>query len=72
MGIERSDKLVFIQVFQQGREAETKQKFYAALAERLNTECGLRGEDLIVTMSANTPEDWSFGFGRAQFLTGEL
>lgn len=28
--------------------------------------------DLIITVTENTPEDWSFGAGRAQFLTGEL
>lgn len=34
---------------------------------------GLTGPgDLIVTMMENSKEDWSFGAGRAQFLTGEL
>jgi hypothetical protein len=28
--------------------------------------------DLIVSMVENEKEDWSFGAGRAQFLTGEL
>lgn len=35
-------------------------------------ECGLRGQDLIVTVSGNGKEDWSFGEGRAQFLVGDL
>lgn len=72
LGMERTDKLVFIQVFQQGRDAKTKQALYAALAHRLKEECGLGGNDLIVTCSQNEKEDWSFGYGRAQFLTGEL
>ncbi|SMQ49278.1 unnamed protein product [Zymoseptoria tritici ST99CH_1A5] len=72
LGFERTDKLVFIQVFQQGRDAETKQALYAALAEQLKKECGVEGNDLIVTVSRNEKEDWSFGNGRAQFLTGEL
>ncbi|KAK7728064.1 hypothetical protein SLS57_002534 [Botryosphaeria dothidea] len=72
LGLARSDKLVFIQIFQQGRDAAKKQAVYAALAERLEKECGVPGSDLIVSVAANTREDWSFGLGRAQFLTGEL
>jgi phenylpyruvate tautomerase PptA (4-oxalocrotonate tautomerase family) len=72
LGFTRTDKLVFIQIFQQGRNAELKQAIYAALKERLEQECGVPGTDLIVSCSANTKEDWSFGMGRAQFLTGEL
>ncbi|KAF2087621.1 Tautomerase/MIF [Saccharata proteae CBS 121410] len=68
----RSDKLVFIQIFQQGRDAEKKQAVYASLADRLGKECGVPGTDLIISVSANTKEDWSFGLGRAQFLTGDL
>jgi phenylpyruvate tautomerase PptA (4-oxalocrotonate tautomerase family) len=48
LGIERTDDLVVLQVFQQGRS------------------------DLVVSVSANTREDWSFGLGRAQFLDGDL
>lgn len=59
-------------MFQQGRDAAKKQAVYAALAERLGKECGVPGTDLIVSMTANTKEDWSFGNGRAQFLTGDL
>jgi 4-oxalocrotonate tautomerase len=28
--------------------------------------------DLIVAVTDNGDDDWSFGYGRAQFLTGEL
>ncbi|KAK4542501.1 hypothetical protein LTR36_006753 [Oleoguttula mirabilis] len=72
LGLKRSDKLVFIQIFQQGRSAEVKQQFYAKLAEQLQTECRLDGNDLIITCLQNDKADWSFGNGKAQFLTGEL
>lgn len=49
--------------------ARTKQALYAALAERLQMECGLRGQDL---MSGNGKEDWGFGEGRAQFLVVDV
>ncbi|KAF2768371.1 Tautomerase/MIF [Teratosphaeria nubilosa] len=69
---ERSEKLVFIQTFQQGRLVEVKQRFYKELAEALKEKTGLRGEDLVVTCLRNEKEDWSFGNGEAQFLTGAL
>ena len=57
-----------------------KQEFDAAvagtadreLASRLESGCGVRPADLIVSVTENTREDWSFGLGRAQFLSGEL
>ena len=72
LGLERSDGVVIIQVTQQGRGAAQKQAIYAALAERLGAAGLVREEDLIVSVVENRHEDWSFGRGRAQFLTGEL
>ncbi len=71
LGIERTDGVVVIQIFQQGRSQQQKVRAYAALADRLG-ECGVLGTDLIVSVVGNKPEDWSFGRGRAQFLSGEL
>ena len=41
LGFERTDDLVVIQVFQQGRDAEQKRALYAALASRLQAGHGL-------------------------------
>ena len=35
-------------------------------------EVGVAGEDLVIGFVENTAADWSFGFGRAQYVTGEL
>ena len=72
LGLERTDRIVIIQIFQQGRSTEQKQATYAELAKRLEAECGVRGEDLIISVLANRHVDWSFGLGRAQFLDGTL
>jgi phenylpyruvate tautomerase PptA (4-oxalocrotonate tautomerase family) len=72
LGFERTDGVVVIQIFQQGRSAEQKSAAFAALASRLAAECGVKPADLIVSVSANRREDWSFGLGEAQFLTGRL
>lgn len=45
---------------------------YLALAHRLETEVGVAPTDLIVNVIDNTRADWSFGWGRAQFLDGDL
>ena len=72
LGIERSDRQVILHVVSRRRQRELKQKFYELLASRLADRCGLDSADLIVSITENDDEDWSFGYGRAQFLTGEL
>ncbi|WP_345801283.1 tautomerase family protein [Microbacterium sp. AZCO] len=71
LGFERIDPVV-IQIFtQRGRTDETKQELYAEIARRLET-VGVAPEDVFIGYVENGPQDWSFGFGRAQYLTGEL
>ncbi len=71
LGFERVDPVI-IQIFtQRGRSDETKQALYAEIASRLAT-VGVAGEDVFIGYVENGPQDWSFGFGRAQYLTGEL
>ena len=72
LGLERTDGVTVVQIFQQGRSVEQKKAAYGQLAARLDAECGVRPEDLIVSVTANERADWSFGLGRAQFLEGEL
>jgi phenylpyruvate tautomerase PptA (4-oxalocrotonate tautomerase family) len=72
LGIPRTDKLVLIQVTTRPRGPEAKENFYRLLAQELEAACGLVPSDLVVAMVENSDEDWSFGHGRAQFLTGEL
>jgi phenylpyruvate tautomerase PptA (4-oxalocrotonate tautomerase family) len=72
LGLERSDGIVIIQIFQQGRSTRQKVAAYAELVKRLEIECGVRPEDLIISVMANKHADWSFGLGQAQFLNGTL
>ena len=72
LGFERTNDVVVIQITQQGRDEAQKKAVYAALAERLEADCGLAPTDLVVSIVENTPADWSFGLGRAQFLEGDL
>jgi phenylpyruvate tautomerase PptA (4-oxalocrotonate tautomerase family) len=72
LGFDRTDRVVIVQVTQQGRTTEQKKAMYAALAERLEAVCGLAPTDLVISVVENTAADWSFGNGRAQFLEGDL
>jgi phenylpyruvate tautomerase PptA (4-oxalocrotonate tautomerase family) len=72
LGFERTGGVVMIQVFTQGgRTQEAKQRLFAAVAEKLSG-VGVAGEDVFIGYVENTAGDWSFGFGRAQYVTGEL
>jgi phenylpyruvate tautomerase PptA (4-oxalocrotonate tautomerase family) len=72
LGFERTGGVVMIQIFTQGgRSQEAKQRLFAAVAEKLS-EVGVAGEDVFIGYVENTAGDWSFGFGRAQYVTGEL
>ena len=67
LGVDRSAEAIIVQVFlNAGRDAATKQRFYAALADGLFEAVGLRREDLIINLVEVGPEDWSFGNGEAQ------
>ena len=72
LGFERTSGVVMIQIFTQGgRSQEAKQRLFAAVADKL-AEVGVAGEDVFIGYVENTAGDWSFGFGRAQYVTGEL
>ncbi|NVN09634.1 tautomerase family protein [Nguyenibacter vanlangensis] len=72
LGIERSEAVILVRVLTRPRSREAKAGFYRLLTERLETRCGISPSDVVIALSVNDDEDWSFGFGRAQFLTGEL
>ena len=72
LGIKRSKDVVVITVFSRPRTQEAKQAFYSDLCQELKTSCDISPSDVMVCIVPNTDSDWSFGNGRAQFLTGEL
>ena len=72
LGFERTGGVVMIQIFTQGgRSQEAKESLFAAISRNL-ADAGVLGEDVFIGYVENTAGDWSFGFGRAQYMTGEL
>lgn len=72
LGISRTAGLVVVRVTSRERTEEKKVALYQLLAQRLEERCGVRADDLVVTITENGAADWSFGGGQAQFLTGAL
>lgn len=72
LNFERTGQVIVFSLVTRPRTTEEKQTFYSQLVKELNEQLGIRTEDVMINLTVNSDEDWSFGFGRAQFLTGEL
>jgi len=72
LNITRTRDCVVIQVTTRPHEREAKERFYKLLVRELEASCDLTPSDVVGSIVTNSDEDWSFGNGRAQFLTGEL
>jgi hypothetical protein len=72
LGITRTDAFVLVQVTTSPRSQEQKTRLYELLVGNLERDAGIAPTDVMVSIVENTKGDWSFGHGRAQYLTGEL
>jgi phenylpyruvate tautomerase PptA (4-oxalocrotonate tautomerase family) len=72
LGIPRTESIVMVQVTTRPRSRLEKQNFYELLCQELFRNCGVKTSDVVVSITQNVDEDWSFGYGRAQFITGEF
>jgi phenylpyruvate tautomerase PptA (4-oxalocrotonate tautomerase family) len=72
LDIPRTERIVMVQVTTRPRSRFEKQNFYELLCQELLRRCGVQASDVVVSITQNADEDWSFGYGRAQFITREL
>lgn len=72
LGFTRTEDVLVFSLTTRPRTTEQKEDFYHRLMNQLQQKVGLRPEDLVINLTTNTDEDWSFGMGKAQFLTGDL
>lgn len=69
LGIERSDRVVFVQItMSTGRKPQQKRSLFKRMAEILKESPGLRPQDLLVNLVEVSWENWSFGAGEAQYM----
>jgi len=68
LGVRYSDGFTVIQITcNDTRTPEQKKALYAAVAENLSLDAGLRREDILVSLVEVKRENWSFGNGEAQY-----
>jgi len=69
-GIERGGDAVFIEIVASDwRDTAAKKALFARIAALLAERPGLRPEDVQIVLAPNKREDWSFGLGRASYVT---
>lgn len=72
LDIPRSQDFLMIELVSRPRTQEQKLSFYASLTKALAIECEIAPSDVMIYFIENADVDWSFGLGRAQFITEEL
>ncbi|APH61775.1 tautomerase family protein [Granulibacter bethesdensis] len=72
LGFERTEQRVLIHMTTRPRSQEMKQAFYQLVTRGLAERCGVPPQDVMFSVIENSDADWSFGFGKAQFVTGDL
>lgn len=72
LGFERTKDQIVIRVTSKQRTQDKKELLYSLLGQRLKDRCQIEPQNLLISIVENGDADWSFGFGKAQFLTGEL
>lgn len=72
LGFKRTDQVLVFSLTTRPRTRKQKQAFYHDLVAELHQKLAIRPEDVMINLTVNSDEDWSFGNGQAQFLTGEL
>jgi len=72
LGFERDNSVVMIQITtHKGRDVNLRQRLYQKITSGLAI-CGVTPNNVFISYVENSAADWSFGFGKAQFVIGEL
>lgn len=70
LGIEYSNELVIIQItISDTRTLDQKKALFAAIADNLAQNPGLRPQDVVISLIEVKKENWSFGNGVAQYAS---
>jgi hypothetical protein len=72
LGIPRTKKAILVTLISKKRDEILKRRLYKELCEELAKSSAIAPSDVVVGTIENLAADWSFGYGEAQFLTGDL
>ena len=69
LGIHRTDDLVIINIIAGNwRETPKKKALFRSITDNLVEKPGLRPEDVLIVLSPNSRDEWSFGNGLASYV----
>jgi phenylpyruvate tautomerase PptA (4-oxalocrotonate tautomerase family) len=69
MGANRDERFVLIHItLSRGRSVAQKQALYALIAERVTETASIPSDNIMVVLTENNLEDWSFARGEAQYV----
>ena len=67
-GVSRSADLIIIEItLNAGRTLEIKKALYAEIVSRLTKAVSVRPDDVLISLTEVTKENWSFGGGKATY-----
>lgn len=70
LGIHRTDDLVVVHIVAGNwRETPKKKALFKAITDNLVKNPGLRPEDVLIVLSPNARDEWSFGNGLASYVS---
>lgn len=72
LGFTRTKNALAITVISRKRTKESKLVFYKLVTDKLKKRNNIDPKDVLISIVENDDADWSFGYGEAQFITGEL
>ncbi|WP_461214440.1 tautomerase family protein [Lacticaseibacillus sp. GG6-2] len=72
LGYTRSDRVVILSLVSRERTVTQLRTFYRELAKQLAAAGLVAPDDLVINVSINTDQGWSFGRGHAEFIDGPL
>ncbi len=70
LDVPRDDGIVYVDItLRVGRSDEQKTALYARLCQLAEQRAQVEPHNVFVVLHENTPSDWSFGYGEAQYLS---
>ncbi|MBB6142703.1 phenylpyruvate tautomerase PptA (4-oxalocrotonate tautomerase family) [Silvibacterium bohemicum] len=69
MAMERSGDFTLVHItLRKGRTTEAKQALYRRIAHLVKERAGVEPDDVMIMLTENDLDDWSFGRGEAQYV----
>lgn len=72
MKMQRTADFVLVHItLRRGRSTEKKQAFYKEVAQRVGEQAGIAPDNVMIVLTENDLDDWSFGKGEAQYVQSQ-